>query len=173
MKKNVFILVAIIAVVLTSVWSCKKEKNVNENFKEEQVIPPPSEIAEAVRLRVKFTSTYASPSCEGAPCGICLGFCIYFGMTEVTPYAVLTEEESDERYDLLYGTLLSSTELKISPNININDGSGVLVIEDDFYIDPNAANSFGYTTIKVIAGSYPINYAGTPFGNVVFTVECN
>lgn len=105
-------------------------------------------------------------------CGDCPGVCV---LIEWLQASNLTQEEKDDGFDYAYIELDKESiepKLTFEPEASMDDGSGVVKIENDSNIGSYASNLLAENSVIIKAGEYRIDYTkGVGFGQVIFDVQ--
>jgi hypothetical protein len=109
--------------------------------------------------------------CDGSRvCGECFGICIFFGFTEPQ---ILNSDELEAGGAHATIKITSPSTLYFLCKDRFDNGNGTVTITDDFYIETSVCKKLNCNSIKVLAGTYTIDYSNSEFATTVFNIESN
>lgn len=69
---------------------------------------------------------------------------------------------------------MSKGKLLFAPEASIDNGDGTVKITDDYPIGSEFSQQLGYSSVTILAGTYPIDYTqGVGYGYVEFYTRTN
>lgn len=103
---------------------------------------------------------------EDDVCGSCPGVCTDMILLDWS----LTEAEIESGYGYL-SVQIQNNQLHASFSRSVDDGSGSVLIDKDFFIGTEASNLLGFQEVIILQGHYPLDYSNFEFGETNFTIS--
>lgn len=186
--KNLKLFLGVLFVAAITVVAYEKDNlssNINSNDLEttETVaakVKNSSSKAAGIKMKIRSGMAERRPfNCnKSLPCGPCAGFCIRFGSSSPFPEPLdlsyeLTPEDIDNNYQLVQVDPISSTLLAINfiDNTGLIDDDGNCDFSRDEDLGYAVATSFGYNSLVIKEGIYPVDYSSDhPQGQVIVNI---
>lgn len=177
-KTNLIVVVTLI-IGVTIFVSCEKNAFTTSNEANQTVSEISYKAAGKGKLKIRKGTHIERLDCtKNLPCGPCPGICIRWEKpaepTLLSSSYELTQNDIDNNLTLIELEKIDASSFRISVLDNTESYyENKLIFDEDVNLGSNVADGFGYNTLTIVQGEYPVDFTNNPEGEVIVNVITN